>query len=151
MQPWFIICLAARAHCLRSPVTSTLGITIAMRHAYKLAIFYALVVLAAFNLHALVSRFMLEAPDPVAWHKVGFALFLQFIAVGVAVLYLQWLSRTDMSLFEASPSLFFLGLKTTPLVASGVLLAFSVTILYNSVNCGNHPLPSNRGMSTCPR
>jgi hypothetical protein len=122
-----------------------------MSRSYKLLLFYALLLLAAFDLQALSQRIFLAAPDPVNWAKVILSVALQATAVAGSVLYLNWLSRTGISLLERSPNLFSRGLKTLPLLASGLLAAFSVTVMYNAVNCGNHPLPTNRGMLTCPR
>ncbi len=121
-----------------------------MRRSYKILLFYSLLMLAAFDLHALIQRFFLASPEPIAWEKAIVAALLQVIAAGVAALYLRWISISDISLLEHNPSLLSRGLKTTPLLACVLLAALSVTVLYNAVNCGSHSFPANRGMTSCP-
>lgn len=123
-----------------------------MLRTYKLLLFYAGVVLAAFDANAIVQRFFFASPDPIAWEKVAVAALLQGAAFGIALPYLAFISRVRTPLLGRNRSLLFaLDLRLAPLLACGILCAFSVTVLFNAVNCGNHPLPTNRGMSVCPK
>ena len=121
-----------------------------MRRGHQLLLLYSLLLLAVLDLHALSQRFFLASPEPVAWEKVFVAALLQGIVIGAATLYLRWISSSGISLLEQEPNLLSRGLRTTPLLAIGLLAALSVTVLYNAVNCGSHPLPTSRGMTTCP-
>jgi hypothetical protein len=123
-----------------------------MAHRYKLLIFYGALALAAFDMHALARRFFLAAPDPVAWDKLALAALLQAVVFALAWPYLTFVSRMKASLLERQPSFFFsLHLWLAPILGLGLLAGFSVMVLYNSFNCGNHPLPTNRGALVCPR
>ena len=120
--------------------------------AYKLLLFYAAFALAAFDMHAIAHRFFLSAPDPVAWEKLAVAVLLQAVVFALAWPYLRFISRTRPPLLERQRSLLFsLDLRLAPILGLGLIAAAAVAVLYNAVNCGNHPLPANRGMSVCPR
>ena len=122
-----------------------------MAHRYKLLLFYAALALAAFDMHAVVRRLFLTAPDPVAWDKLAVAASLQAVVFALAWPYLTLVSRMKVSLLEKRRSLVSLDLWLAPILGLGLVAGLSVMVLYNSVNCGNHPLPTNRGMSVCPR
>jgi hypothetical protein len=123
-----------------------------MLRAHKLLLFYAAVVLAAFDTHAVVQRFFLAAPDSVAWEKIALALLLQVAVFAIAWPYLWFMGRARRPLFERNPIPFFpLNFALAPLLACGLISVVSVGVLFNALNCGNHPLPTHRGMAICPR
>ena len=123
-----------------------------MARTYKLLLFYAALALAALDVHAVAQRFFQAAPDPVAWEKVALAMVLQAVAFALAWPGLTFLSRVRAPLLAKQRTLFFsLDFRLALIFGLGLLAALSVAVLYNAVNCGNHPLPTNRGMSVCPR
>lgn len=128
----------------------TLSVAKHMSRKYKLLLFYAVALLIGADLYVITSRFFLASPDPVAWEKIALAAILQAAALASAAYYFRWLSRTKHSLVPAR-SLFTLDLALVPVVAVGLVAALSVSILANATNCGNHPLPANRGEKNCPK
>jgi hypothetical protein len=122
-----------------------------MTRTHKILLFYAGALLAGFDVHAVIQRFFVSVPDPVAWEKVFIAILLQLVVAALALAYFAYLGRAKA--LDTRPHLILDGLRLRylPVLGLGMLAALSVTILYNAVNCGSHPLPANRGMSTCPR
>jgi hypothetical protein len=122
-----------------------------MKRSLVLALFYASAGLIIFDLYAIASRFTSVNSDPVAWLKVAFAVLLQVLALGIGFLYVKFLSAYDKPHTRARLMLDTLPVRLVPVLAAGLLAAWGYTMLYNGINCGSHPLPSNRGMTTCPR
>jgi hypothetical protein len=121
-----------------------------MSRTQKIFLFYALVILVAFDLNAISQRFFLANPDAIGWSKVVASAVLQgLLALGL-IAYIPFLWRKST---PSSTSRFMLGpmgWKIVPLIALGILAAWSVAMLYNGFNCGSHPLPSARGAPLCP-
>jgi hypothetical protein len=120
-----------------------------MPHRYKVFLLYAALLVAAFDLHALVQRIFSPSVDAVAWGKLALSALLQGLAFAGAYGYLRWFGRTGNALL--STTRFGRNLKLAPLVGSAVLAAFSTQVLYNAVNCGDYPFPSSNARSACPR
>ena len=107
-----------------------------MPRTYKLALFYGVLILAAFDAHALVGRLLAAAPPPVSWLKVVWSLVAQGVLVGVAAGYLALLAkRADKPTVRAF-SVLGLPLPVWPLAALCFLAAFAVAMLYNGLWCG---------------
>ena len=121
-----------------------------MSRTQKIFLFYALVILAAFDLNAITQRFFLTSPDAIAWSKVGASVILQVLLALGLITYIPFLWRqgapSSTSRFMLGP----MGWKVVPLIALGTLAAWSVAMLYNGFNCGSHPLPTARGIPLCP-
>ena len=123
-----------------------------MLRPHKLLLFYAAVVLGAFDANALVQRLLLVAPEPLAWGKIALALLLQAAAFAIACPYLWFIVRARKPLVERNPIPFFpLNLMLAPLIPCGLIAGLSVAVLFNGLNCGSYPLPVHRGMALCPR
>ena len=123
-----------------------------MPRIFKIALFHALVVLLGFDAHAIAQRFLQASRDPIDWPKAMGALLLQAAALGLAAAYLAFLGsrREPQSALHTSP-LASWRLKVLPLVALSVAGALSVSLLYNSMICGDRPFPSARGVPMCGR
>ncbi len=122
-----------------------------MSRGYKLLLFYSGLLIAAFDVHAVASRFFIGSPDAISWSKTCVALLIQAVAVLIAVVYAYWLSSTGRSLLEPETRFWSPGIRIAPMLVAGLLAAFSQQMLFNAWNCGDHPLPTSRGMPTCPR
>jgi hypothetical protein len=122
-----------------------------MKRSLALVLFYATAALVVADLYAVASRFTGSQPttDPVNWLRVAFAVLLQLLAVGGTVLYFAFLSRYDKPNTKSSTILDALRLRFVPVLAAALLAAFSFNMLYNAMNCGNHPFPVNRSPA-CP-
>jgi hypothetical protein len=113
-------------------------------------LFYAALLIGAFDVFSLASRFFESSPDPIAWDKVFVAVVVQALSVLIFGIYLSWLSATGRHLLEAGSPYSLQRLGLIPVLMAGLLAAFSITVLHNGWNCGNHPIPTGRGMTTCP-
>jgi uncharacterized membrane protein len=123
-----------------------------MKRSLALILFYACAVLFIADAYAVASRFLgyRAEPDPVDWLKVSFALLIQLVAVTITSLYFWFLSHYDKPDTSPHAILDTLRLRFAPVLVAGLLAAFAYSMLYNGVNCGNHPFPINKG-PTCPR
>ena len=117
---------------------------------HKLLLFYSALLLGAFDLIALSSRLFERSPDPISWEKVFVAVAIQALSILIWGFYLSWLSATGRRLFDGGSPYSLQGFGLIPVIMAGLLAAFSITVLHNAWNCGNRPLPTSRGMKTCP-
>jgi hypothetical protein len=123
-----------------------------MTRPYRLLLFYALVLLAAFDMSAIIQRLFIPAPDPIAWEKVVVAGTLQVVTGLLGGWYLHYLSgRRGRPLVGTGALSIAMTVRLAPVVALGLVTALSVQLLFNAFNCGNHYFPTHRGASVCPR
>jgi hypothetical protein len=121
-------------------------------HGYSLLLFYSVVLLAAADLYAIVSRFLYSASDSIAWGKTTLAVVLQVVAAVLFFANVYWLSATKRKLFEpGEPYWWSLSWRVVPMFAAVVIASVGYQLLYNAWNCGTHPFPMNRATTTCPR
>jgi len=120
-----------------------------MPSAYKIALFYVLIVLIAFDLNAIAQRFLQPSEDPIAWFKGVGAFILQALALGIGAFYLAFLSKCQSRASKSDMPMFSWRTKMVPLIGLAVMAAVSVSLLYNSVVCGSQPFPAVRGVPTC--
>jgi hypothetical protein len=121
-----------------------------MSRGYRLFVFYAAVALLAIDVYAVLSRFMGAPADSVSWQKILFALLLQAIALAILIACSYYMSIAKLPLVEGSSRLWSPGWRIVPFFAACLLAAYSYQMLFNALNCGSHPLPTNRGQTTCP-
>ena len=123
-----------------------------MPRRYKIALFWAFVVLLAFDVHAIAQHFLRVPVDPVAWDKAIGAFIIQVLACAAGAAYLGFLGRRSRR--NAGDSSFGMledwRLKFWPLGALAAPVAFSVSLLFNSMACGTQPFPPTaRGTRMC--
>ena len=123
-----------------------------MKRSLALILFLGCVILVLADAYAVISRFAGSRPDPdpVDWLKVSFALLIQLVAVGITTIYFWFLSQYDKPDTRPHVILDTLRLRLVPVLISGLLAAWAYSMLYNGMNCGNHPFPISKG-PTCPR
>jgi hypothetical protein len=119
--------------------------------AYKLILFYAFVILLAFDVHAVVQRFLLESVEPIAWLKVTCAFIIQALTVGGGATYLGFLGDRRRSASTVLGPFDSWRIKLVPIIGIGVVAAFSIAMLYNGMVCGSQPLPTVHGVAMCTR
>lgn len=122
-----------------------------MRRPYKIALFYAVVLLLLIDAYTVSQRFSRPASDEVSWAGVVVAAMLQLCLVGLAAAYAWYLGRAKPISIFPNEILDAIRLRYAPIIAIVVLAGFSVALLDNSVNCGSHPMPSARGQPICPK
>ncbi len=122
-----------------------------MRHANKLALFYASIGLAMFDLHAIASRFSTVSPPKIAWFKVGGAIIVQITLITIAYAYLSKLNRYSERKHSSVWTAFDLWrIRYAPIFILGLLAAYTVSMLCNGMVCGDQIFPPNiRGIPTC--
>lgn len=133
---------ASASYCLR--LRLWLGSS-RLKRSEQLLLFCALAILGAFDIHAAAHRALYGAADPIDWAKVILAIFLQIVGVYLGLLSVRWFKHAR----ERRSIVWTFRLYWVPIAAAGLLAAYSVTILFNGINCGGTPVPTNRGMPTC--
>jgi hypothetical protein len=121
-----------------------------MSRIHKLLVFYAAVIVGLFDIQSVASRFFERMPDPISWPKVFVAVAMQLTALLFWASFLSWLSAKGRSFVDAKSPFSWRRFGMAPAIFAAVIAAFSVTVLHNGWNCGNHPIPTSRGMTTCP-
>ncbi len=121
-----------------------------MSRIHRLLVFYAAVVVGLFDIQSIASRFFERSPDPISWPKVSVAVVMQFTALLIWASFLSWIGARGHSFVDARSTFSWRRFGMAPALVAGVIAAYSVTVLHNGWNCGNHPIPTSRGMPTCP-
>jgi hypothetical protein len=119
-----------------------------MPHRYKLVLFYAALLVLAFDLNAILQRLFSQPLAEVAWGKIVVAALLQGSSFAGAYEYLRWFGRKGKSLFAED---IWSPFRLVPLFAAGLVATFSTQVLHNAVNCSEHPFPSSSARTACPR
>jgi hypothetical protein len=115
-----------------------------MPRTYKLVLFYGVLILGAFDAHALVGRLLGASAVPVSWLKVVWSLVAQGVLVGMAAGYLAFLAKRPGQSTWRTFSVFGFPFRVWPLAALCFLAAVAVAMLYNGLWCGESKFPAGR-------
>lgn len=115
-----------------------------MPRTYRLVLFYGVLILGAFDVHAFVGRLLGASALPVSWLKVVWSLVAQGVLVGIAAGYLALLAKRAGKSTAGASSVLGLPFRLWPLAALCLLAAVAVAMLYNGLWCGESKFPAGR-------